>query len=32
MLTADRAAIEYLMVPPAEAAHFVSADCRLLDE
>jgi hypothetical protein len=32
MLTGDRAAIKYLTVPPAEAAHFVSADCRLLDE
>src|SRR4029453_3321694 len=32
MLTGDRAAIKYLTVPPAEAAPFVSADCRLLDE
>jgi hypothetical protein len=26
------AAIKYLTVPPGEAAHFVSADCRLVDE
>src|SRR6266516_4755415 len=32
VLTGDGAAIEYLTVPPAEAAHFVSTDCRFLDE
>ena len=32
MLTADHAAIQYRVVPPGEAAHFVSADCRLDDE
>src|SRR5262249_37396288 len=32
MLTADHAAIQYRVVPPGEAAHFVSADCRLEDE
>src|SRR6185503_4650115 len=29
MLTADCAAIQYRVVPPGEAAHFVSTDCRL---
>src|SRR5215813_4031164 len=32
MLTADCAAIQYRVVPPGEAAHFVSTDCRLGDE
>src|SRR5262249_53155523 len=32
MLTADHAAIQYRVVPPGEAAHFVSTDCRLDDE
>src|SRR5262249_37217330 len=29
MFTADHAAIQYRAVPPGEAAHFVSAGCRL---
>src|SRR5262249_52102852 len=31
-LTADHAAIQYRVVPPGEAAHFVFTDCWLGDE